>query len=323
MAQRPFDCNSPHIVTRSVSEGPAVGRPRLRFGLRCRGDWQQHLLRAYLLGTLPFRVLDAARRRRAGRSPVVVLFYHRVADEHPNAWTISNRQFERHLDWLAPRFDFVSLEEAQRRIRCGNNSRPAVSITFDDGYADNCMHALPLLIKRRIPCTYFVTTHNAISGEPFAHDVAAGQPLPPNSSEQLRALAAAGIEIGGHTHTHADLGMAGDTQTLFYEMVDGAGRLEEVIERPVRYFAAPFGMPENLSAAVFSMARRHGFDAVCSAYGGYNFPGDDPFHLQRIHGDPDFVRFRNWMTIDPRKLSIPRFEYEIETHDVTESLVTS
>ena len=45
-----------------------------------------------------------------------------------------------------------------------------------------------------------------------------------------------------------------------------------------------------------------GFDGVCSAYGGYNFPGDDPFHLRRIHGDPETIRLKNWLTLDPRKL---------------------
>jgi hypothetical protein len=37
---------------------------------------------------------------------------------------------------------------------------------------------------------------------------------------------------------------------------------------------------------------------VCSAYGGYNRPGDDPFHIHRIHADPRWSRFCNWMTAD-------------------------
>jgi hypothetical protein len=46
---------------------------------------------------------------------------------------------------------------------------------------------------------------------------------------------------------------------------------------------------------------------VCSAYGAYNLPEQvsktwGPFHLRRIHADPEWVRFVNWMTFDPRKL---------------------
>ncbi len=48
---------------------------------------------------------------------------------------------------------------------------------------------------------------------------------------------------------------------------------------------------------------------MCSAYGGFNFPGDDPFHLQRIPVDDDMIRLKNWVTQDPRKICTPRFEY--------------
>jgi len=59
---------------------------------------------------------------------------------------------------------------------------------------------------------------------------------------------------------------------------------------------------ENLSNAAFRVAVEAGLAGVCSAYGGYNFPGDDAFHLRRFHADCEFVRFKNWLTIDPRKL---------------------
>jgi len=74
----------------------------------------------------------------------------------------------------------------------------------------------------------------------------------------------------------------------------------------VRYFAFPYGQHENLSTAAFRVARQAGYDGVCSAYGGYNFPGDEPFHLRRIHADPEMPRFKNWMSVDPRKLRMQR-----------------
>jgi hypothetical protein len=99
-------------------------------------------LHAYYLASRPYRARRQAQRRAAGRAPVSVLFYHRVADDRANPWTIPEKIFARQVDWLRTRFDLVSLEEAQRRIRSGRNDRPAVSITFDDGYADNCRFAL-------------------------------------------------------------------------------------------------------------------------------------------------------------------------------------
>jgi len=223
---------------------------------------------------------------------------------------VSNLTFTRHIRWLRDRFDLVSLEEAQHRVRCGANHRPCVSITFDDGYAENCQGAIPLLIKERIPATYFVTLKHVLTGEPFEHDLRAGHRFPPNTMEQLRAMAAAGIEIGAHTYSHRDLAKIDDPQRLHREVVGAGEELQEALGRPVRYFAFPFGQHENLHPGVFPMAYEAGYEAICSAYGGFNFPGGDSFHLQRIPVDEEMIRLKNWVTLDPRKLRTRRFEYE-------------
>ncbi len=238
--------------------------------------------------------------QRRGCVPIIVLYYHRVANDFDNPWTISETEFERQIDWLQRRFDLVDLAECQRRIRSGHNVRPTVSITFDDGYADNCSFALPLLLERGIPLTYFVTTRHLATGESFPHDVERGCHLAPNSVQTLQELARAGVEIGGHTRTHADIGAIEDADQLHDELINGIGELESMIGRPVRYFAFPYGMPENMTATAFRKLHDHGLAGVCSAYGGYNQIGGDPFHLQRIHGDPNFRRLRNWLTWDPR-----------------------
>lgn len=268
------------------------------------------LLSTYYYGTFAWRQISSRLAARAGRAPVMVLFYHRVADYWPNDWTLSTRQFARHVRWLKRHFELVSLADAQDRIRSASNPRPVVSITFDDGYADNCDFALPLLNRERIPCTYFVSTDHVCQGRPFPHDQSAGRPLRTNTIAQLRQWADAGIEIGAHTRTHADLGKVTDPAQLYDELVTSRDDLSQAIGRPIRFFAFPYGQLENMSAAAIALARDSQFEAICSAYGGYNFPGDDGFHLQRIHGDPDLVRFKNWLTVDPRKLGRPLFADE-------------
>ena len=272
--------------------------------------WKSLLLGLYYAGTLPYRWRHAGQLAGRGQAPVMVLYYHRVADDDANPWTVSNAMFARQVRWLKAHFKLVSLEEAQRRVRSGENDRPAVSITFDDGYAENCERALPLLIHEQIPCTYFVSNRQVFDGVAFPHDQAAGRRFPSNSIEELRDLAAAGIEIGAHTRTHCDLGKVSDSQTLFDEIVTAGEELQSAIRKPVRYFAFPYGQHANLNRQVFHLAYEAGYDGVCSAYGGYNFPGDDAFHLQRIPADYSLLRLKNWTTLDPRKLHVPRFEYE-------------
>jgi peptidoglycan/xylan/chitin deacetylase (PgdA/CDA1 family) len=159
--------------------------------------------------------------------------------------------------------------------------------------------ALPLLIEERIPCTYFVCTKPVLEGTPFAHDLVMGNRFQPNSVEQLRVLARAGIEIGAHSRTHPDFGRITDRATLEDELVSARDDLAEAVGRRVRYFAFPFGCPKNLTVEAFQLARDAGYEGVLSAYGGYNFPGGDPFHLQRRSAEGSFLRLKNWAAFDP------------------------
>jgi len=240
----------------------------------------------------------------------MVLFYHRVADDRANEWTISNRGFVQHLDWLQRRCELVSLEEIQRRVTARDSRRPAVSITFDDGYAENCREAIPLLVKRKIPCTYFVTVRNVLCGEPFPQDVAQGNCFPPNTLDQLRAMSDAGVEIGVHGYTHCSLGEIENPDRLRQEIVAAGLELQELLGRRMRYFSFPYGLASNLSPAALELAWRCGYEGVCSAYGGYNWPQGSGFHLQRIHGDEGLARLKNWITVDPRKLRRPGISWE-------------
>ncbi len=283
-------------------------------------DWKRFVVATRYFAMLPMRHWANARARRLGTAPVMVLFYHRVADSHPNDWTMSHLCFARQMDWLCKHVDVVSLSEAQRRIRDGHNQRPAVAVTFDDGYAENCEFALPLMIQRRIPCTYFVSLQHVTCNQPFPHDVASGTPLPPNTIEDLRWMSQQGIEIGAHTRTHADLGKVTDMDCLHDELVVSRQELEQIIGQEVPFFAFPYGQHANLSSEAFQVAHEAEYRGVCSAYGGYNFPGEDPFHLQRIHADPEMIRFLNWMSVDPRKPSVvSRYDYTIDQSSMSEA----
>jgi peptidoglycan/xylan/chitin deacetylase (PgdA/CDA1 family) len=273
---------------------------------------QNMLLSARYFGALPIRQWARWRRCARGQEPLQVLFYHRVSDRHPNDWTMPTSTFARQIDWLERRFDLVGLEECQKRIASGVNHRPTVCLTFDDGYADNLQFAIPLLLERSIPFTYFVCSDNVRKRRPFPHDEAAGIPLDVHTVDQIRQLAAYGVEIGAHTRTHADLGKL-ETTELVREIAGSKRELERITGRPIRYFAFPYGLHANMSREAFRVAREAGFAGVCSAYGGYNFPGDDPFHLERFHADCEMSRFCNWLSVDPRKLrTVPPFVWKEE-----------
>jgi peptidoglycan/xylan/chitin deacetylase (PgdA/CDA1 family) len=103
----------------------------------------------------------------------------------------------------------------------------AVALTFDDGYEDAFSVVLPALQRRGMLATFYI-----VSG--FV-----GQPGYVNW-EQVRALHAAGMEIGSHTVAHPDLTTLAPDQ-LRYELAESKAQIEAAIGQPVLSFCYPAG----------------------------------------------------------------------------------
>ena len=252
--------------------------------------------------TAPLRQAHLRQLCAENNAPLMVPFYHRVADTHLNDWTISRSEFSRHVQHCREQMEPVTLEELQRRVDSGRSPKPTITFTFDDGYAENCEFALPLLVEKQIPTVYFVTTENILHQKPFPHDVEAGVSLPLNTVGQLRQISEMGIEIGLHTRSHLDFSKIYSTDTIRREIIEAKDALEQMIGHAVRYFAFPFGLPRQITQPAIEAVHECGLLGFCSAFGAYNVPGRDSFHIRRFHGDPEFGRFLNWLNYDPGKL---------------------
>jgi peptidoglycan/xylan/chitin deacetylase (PgdA/CDA1 family) len=113
-----------------------------------------------------------------GRRMPLVIAYHRVVEDFAAAaqhsipaMLISGEMLERHLDWLGRRFRFISLDELGSHLERGDRlDRPAVAITFDDGYRDLYEHAFPLLKRKGIPAAAFMVTDLIGTSDVQTHD---------------------------------------------------------------------------------------------------------------------------------------------------------
>lgn len=121
---------------------------------------------------LESRLVRAAAALASGHGPtasLIVLTFHRVLGEpdpllpdEPDA-----ARFAAELDLLGACFQVLPLGEALGRLASGTLPLRAACLTFDDGYANNREVALPLLLARGLPATFFVATGFLDGGRMF------------------------------------------------------------------------------------------------------------------------------------------------------------
>lgn len=101
-------------------------------------------------------------------------------------------------------------------------------------------------------------------------------------SAEVRALRAAGMEVGAHTRSHPILSMVDDDQA-WAEIAGGKADLEAMLGESVDVFAYPNGNPQrDLSAVHVDMIRRAGFRAAATTASGVGRQGGDPLLIPRF-----------------------------------------
>jgi peptidoglycan/xylan/chitin deacetylase (PgdA/CDA1 family) len=95
------------------------------------------------------------------KNDLLNLYYHGVVLKDSNfifPRHILRNQFEAHLQYFVKNFQIISIEEAFDLARQNlPPDRKTITITFDDGYENNYLTALPLLEKYKIKAAFFIS----------------------------------------------------------------------------------------------------------------------------------------------------------------------
>jgi peptidoglycan/xylan/chitin deacetylase (PgdA/CDA1 family) len=156
------------------------------------------------------------------------------------------------------------------------NARYAV-LTFDDGFADFLYAALPVLQDVGISATLYVTTGYVGGRSEWLRSIGEGDHRM-LSWDEVRICAAAGIEIGAHSVTHAALDTLPD-RTLSAEIVESKAALEHQLGIPATSFAYPFGYYDR---RVVAATRHAGFQTACAVADAFSSDQDSPLEIRRI-----------------------------------------
>lgn len=249
-----------------------------------------------LLVLLPFvlaapRAVDVRRMEAySGAQKIVVLNYHKI-DETPIALSVAPGDFERQMAYLKVQ-GYVSITPDQLADHLENKAtlpERALLITFDDGYADNYVHAYPILKKYGFTATIFVVT-DYLSRFP--------QYL---TWEQAREMKRDGFFIASHTMQHKVLtGL--DAEALRAELIGSAEALDYQLGRQSRYLAYPTGA---YNLALGEIAKACGYRAAFTIKYGNVDRSSNPYALERV---PVFRTGDTFASFRERLRYIPLFE---------------
>ncbi|NEB78767.1 polysaccharide deacetylase family protein [Streptomyces sp. SID14478] len=215
----------------------------------------------------------------AAERAVPILMYHSIAhDPRPatRGLSVAPADFTEQMGILAD-LGCTPLTTADLAGIWRGGGRPLpdrpVLITFDDGYEGVHRHALPVLAEHGFASTLFVST-GWLRGP---YDTGGGLDTMLDW-DQVRALAAQGFEIGGHSHTHPQLDQL-DAEDLEFEL----RRCREIVDgelgtAPVS-FAYPYGHSDR---RVRRAVRAAGFAQSLAVGNALARRRQGPYALRRV-----------------------------------------
>ena len=212
---------------------------------------------------------------------ITVVLYHRVSDDARDNLTVGIEKFDRQMALLREHCSVLSIEQVLAADTVRRSDRPLVAVTFDDGYLDNFVHAVPILRRHGVPAAFFVSTGMIGEDRRFPHDVLRGNPpIPTMTWAQLRDMRDQGFTIGSHSVSHIDCAAA-PKEAVVAELRDSRDELRCELGLSEVVFAYPYGGRHHMTPERLQCVEEAGYVGCLSAYGGSNIGRIDRYDVRR------------------------------------------
>lgn len=212
---------------------------------------------------------------------IPILMYHQIDPPPPKGTPlrglcVAPASFSWQM-WLLRKMGYrgLSMRDLEPYLS-GTQTGKVVGITFDDGYKNNVVHALPVLVRNGFTATCYGVS--GLVGATNVWDAGKVEEKPLMSVRDWRTWLSAGMDVGSHTESHADLSQlnANDAQN---QIENSKLELEKLLDCEVRHFCYPYGkyLPNHCT-----MVRNAGYTTATTTQRGRVGRGDDPMALRRI-----------------------------------------
>lgn len=214
--------------------------------------------------------------------PIPILTYHQVAVAPPKGAAyrslyVAPNDFARQmtlLKWLGYRG--LSMTELQPYL-LGERSGKVVGITFDDGYLNNLIHALPVLKRYGFSSTCYAVSQRLGATNIWDQPVGIVQTDLMTGAE-LKQWVLGGQEVGGHTRHHVHLTEV-EVPFAQTEIALCKTELEEACGQPVNHFCYPYG---EYASAHKDIVRAAGYRTATTTQRSRCALGEDLMALPRV-----------------------------------------
>ena len=211
-------------------------------------------------------------------------YYHHVFDDERNG-------FDEHLKYMKNFGDFISLDDA---VDVLESNRPIdcryFCITFDDGFKSCITNAMPILLKYKVPATFFIPTKYIGSSVDRDSELCSGFyegekiMMEFLSWEDCRKMAQEGMSFGSHSVSHIRLINLSE-EDVERELKDSKSIIECELGQPCVNFCPPVGHPgvDFLVDRDIKIAKRLGYRSFATGRRGSVRRRQAPMQIDRHH----------------------------------------
>ena len=218
---------------------------------------------------------------------IPVLMYHSISNDKSHL-SVSTNNFENQLKYLSKSgYKSISFNEINKNI-----NKPII-ITFDDGYKDNLINALPILKKYNYVSTCFVVSDFIGRSNKWdeGHKNFVYKEL--LTKNDLVEWLNHGMSLGSHGKSHMSLTTLNDQQVK-HEIFNSKNIIQDYIGSNVDSFSYPFGKINNFSANTVKEVYKFGVTTVRSRF---NTLKHKKFFIPRIHMSNDLSKLKIFLKL--------------------------
>ena len=214
----------------------------------------------------------------------IILLYHGISKSHQFNCVAQNL-FRDQISWIKEEYSVVPLFKLVEGLKFPTMYKSNLaSITFDDGYVNFAELAVPILEKYGCHATVFIPAGKVGSFNDWDEGNSNFHKMPIMSYEQIRQLPKEFVEIGSHGISHLRMNCL-PADGIVREIVESRLEIEQMVGKPVRFFAFPFGVyPVRCGFNFYENGKKllRSYLAACTTWWGrYNSP-KDIYTLRRI-----------------------------------------